>query len=279
MFDQLADQMSSSPWTYLLVYAIAAVDAVFPVVPGETMVITGGVLSATGDLLLVVVIAAGALGAFTGDNTSYWLGRWFGERAAARLMRGRRSRRALAWARRALDKQGMLIIVVARFIPGGRTAATLTAGITGFPYRRFGPAAGTGALLWAVYSALVGFVGGTAFREKPWKALLLGLAIAATVTGVIEAGRMILGRRRARREGTCASEEASAPECAPAPECASAPEGVSAADGASAPDRDGPLPAGAAGWREPSLRVPRPEGGRSGGGGKQGERQRGATGR
>lgn len=38
----------TSPWVYLLIFGLTAVDAFFPAVPGEAAVITAGVLSASG---------------------------------------------------------------------------------------------------------------------------------------------------------------------------------------------------------------------------------------
>jgi SNARE associated Golgi protein len=46
---------------------------------------------------------------------------------------------------------GVWIIVVARFIPGGRTATTYAAGTVGMPWRRFLPADAIAVALWALY--------------------------------------------------------------------------------------------------------------------------------
>ena len=65
----------SAPWWFLLIiFAIAFLDSVIPIVPSETTVIIGGVAAGAGDQPLLLVIAAGAVGAFLGDNTAYLLG-------------------------------------------------------------------------------------------------------------------------------------------------------------------------------------------------------------
>ena len=46
MFDSIAHVVSGSPWTYVLLLAVVAGDAVLPVLPGETMVIAAAVLAA-----------------------------------------------------------------------------------------------------------------------------------------------------------------------------------------------------------------------------------------
>lgn len=191
LFDSLVDYVSGSPWTYAAVFAIAALDAIFPVVPSETAVITAGVIAAGGDLSLPLVIVCAAAGAFVGDNTSYGIGATLSERAARRLLGGERGRRGLAWAKRTLDERGGLLIVVARFIPAGRTATTLAAGLVSYPWRRFLMFDAIAVSFWACYSALVGYFGGKSFEESPWKGLLLAFAIAAGITLAVEAYRRL----------------------------------------------------------------------------------------
>jgi membrane protein DedA with SNARE-associated domain len=177
---------------------VAALDALVPIVPSETAVITAGVVAAAGGLSLPLVIAAAAAGAFVGDNTAYLLGSRFGPRVQGRLVRGERGRASLEWAERQLDERGGELIVIARFIPAGRTAVTLSAGLLRYPWRRFVVFDATAAVVWASYAALLGYFGGSAFEEAPWKGLLLALAIALTVSGAVEAVRWY--RRRASSE-------------------------------------------------------------------------------
>ena len=199
MFDQLTDALSGSGWAYVLIFAVVAGDAVLPLLPGETMVITGGVLATNGDLNLPLVFAAGAAGAFLGDSVCYWIGRKLGTRAAERFLRGERGKRSLDWAERALDRRGRTLIAVARFVPGGRTAVSLVAGTTEFPWRSWALADLVGVTLWSAYSAGLGAVGGQAFEDQTWKGLLLAFALAAVVAGIIEGVRWLLQRRRERR--------------------------------------------------------------------------------
>ena len=119
----------STPWSYPVILGIAALDALVPVVPSETLAITGGVLAGLGDLHLGTVLASAAVGAFIGDSAGYLLGRKFGPRARDRLFRGRRAQRTLNWAEKQLTERGAYLILIARFIPGGRTATTFTAGM------------------------------------------------------------------------------------------------------------------------------------------------------
>lgn len=183
----LVNQVMTSPWLYLALFALAMLDGFFPIVPAETSVITAGVFAATGQTNLALVILVAALGAFAGDHISYLIGR----KAAGRL----RERKAFVWARNTLAERGGLVLVVARYIPGGRTATTLTMGAVRHPLRSFTFFDAIAASSWAVYSGLIGYFGGMAFENDPIKGLLLGLGIALSITGVVEAVRFVRKRR------------------------------------------------------------------------------------
>ncbi|WP_424923543.1 DedA family protein, partial [Actinomadura bangladeshensis] len=66
----VVDTAVTSPWFYLVLFAVAAIDGFFPVVPSESLVITAGVYAASGEPELVPVVVLAALGAFTGDHVS-----------------------------------------------------------------------------------------------------------------------------------------------------------------------------------------------------------------
>jgi membrane protein DedA with SNARE-associated domain len=188
----------------LLSYAIAiiipALDAILPVLPSETAVITLGVATAgSADPRIGLLVAFSAAGAFLGDNLCYLLGRRFGPRIERRFFRGEKGARRLAWAKRSLERYGMPLIVVCRFIPGGRTAVTLCCGIVRYQQRRFVIATAIAGVIWASYSFFIGRLGGQAFEDKPWAGLLLALGVAVAISMLIElARRLRSGRARPR---------------------------------------------------------------------------------
>lgn len=200
MFDQFTDLVAqASGWAYLVVFALAVVDVILPIVPSETAVITAGVVASGGDLLLPVVIVVAAAGAFAGDNLAYAIGATYGRRPDNRLTRSEKARKRVQWAKRQLDERGGELIAVARFIPAGRTAVTLSAGLTSFPWRRFALFDAIAGVLWASYAALLGYWGGRAFEKQAWKGLLLALGVAFAVTLVVEGVRWVIKRRRTTR--------------------------------------------------------------------------------
>jgi membrane-associated protein len=201
MFDQFTQLVSdASGWAYAIVFLFSLLDVLVPIVPSETAVITAGVVAGAGDLTLAVVIGAAAAGAFLGDNTAYWIGRRFGARVVDRFFSGAKARKRIEWAESQLSERGGELIGVARFIPGGRTAVTLSAGLLGFPWRRFVAFDAVAAVGWALYASLLGYFGGQAFEDAPWKGLLLALGIAFAVAGGVEVTRWALKRRRGDRD-------------------------------------------------------------------------------
>lgn len=211
MFDQFTHLVAdASAWAYAVVLLLAVIDAVLPVVPSETAVITAGVVAAAGDLSLPLVITAAAIGAFAGDNLAYGIGHRYGARITDRFFRGPKAQGRIDWAKRQLDQRGGELIAVGRFIPGGRTAVTVTAGLTGFPWRRFASFDALAAIIWAGYAALLGYFGGRAFENQPWKGLLLALGVAFTVTAGTELARSL--HRRHRRRSAAPQHSAADPE-------------------------------------------------------------------
>jgi membrane-associated protein len=188
----LIDLLTGSLWTYPLLFGICAGDALIPAFPSETAVIVCGIQAARGQLSLEWVIVWAATGAFTGDNASYAVGRWLGTPAVKRFFSGEVAQGRLDWARKFLKERGSYVLIVARFIPGGRTAATFTSGLVHLRWlTRFAPYILAAAVLWSVYAALLGYLGGRLFEDQPIYALLLAFGIAAVITVGVEGWRRV----------------------------------------------------------------------------------------
>jgi membrane-associated protein len=190
----MVEGLMGSPWVYAVLLAFAALDGFFPIVPSESLVITAGVFAAAGEPILPLVILAAAAGAFLGDHVAYLVGRTAGERLVQRTKPGTKRRAAFDRAGKLLDVRGGLIIVVCRYIPGARTAITMTAGAVRYRLRSFSTFDGVAALSWGAYSALIGYIGGAAFEDDPFKGLALGLGLALGVTAAVEGVRHVRGR-------------------------------------------------------------------------------------
>lgn len=202
MTDSIVDLVEgamATPWVYVALFAFAAIDAFFPAVPSESLVVTAGVFAASnGEPSLPLVILAAAGGAFAGDHVSFLIGRTAGHRVASRIEPGTKRAAAYDWAGRTLASRGGVVLIGCRYIPGARTAVTITAGAVGYRLRLFSLYDAVAALSWGVYSALIGYIGGAAFEEQPLKGLALGLGLALVIAGAVEVGRHVVRRRRRR---------------------------------------------------------------------------------
>jgi membrane-associated protein len=219
--------MATPAWAYLALFAFLAVDAMVPVVPIQAIMITSGALTVYGNLSLPLVIAVGALGMFTGDSIAFVLGRtagnvgnhWLSGRLAA--LRNRfapraedgtptpsKTKRAAERFTRGLRRPGPLVLLLCRFVPGGRMAAGYHAGRASYPIKFFVAYGGGAALAWATYGGLVGHVGGTAVTQSAWRLF----AIAATAAVIFGTAGWILalfgGRKAVAEQIVAAAGEA-----------------------------------------------------------------------
>ncbi len=202
--NDFAIDIGGSPWVYLVLFAFAAIDAIFPPLPSESVVVALAAIGAsTGEPDLVLLALAAGLGAFLGDNITFQIGRMIGVERFSPENRPRLDK-AIDRARYELDHRAAILILTARYIPVGRVAVNLTAGATGFPRRRFLPLSALGAASWSIYSVLIGVVAGTWVKENP----LLGAAVAVTLAAIV--GFLIdrlLQRKRRKDEAKDAGQE------------------------------------------------------------------------
>jgi len=190
----LTDFAALAGWAYLVVALLVVADAVVPLVPAEVAVASASVLAAGGRLVLALVIAVTAAGAVTGDCSGYLLGRGAGRLGVGRLLRHPRGRLALVWATQRLDRRAIPMLVAGRFVPGGRTATTVTAGFLRVRPPVFLLAAAVGGTLWATYTGTLGYLAGRAAADRPW----VGILVATAVLALTGAGAGVVRRRCTR---------------------------------------------------------------------------------
>lgn len=201
--EEFITELSQNPWFLLFLFVVAFLDSVFPIVPSEFSVIAGGVASGSGMLIddqrvlsIVLVIVLAAVGAYGGDSLAYAIGSRSDKLVRKIFFRGDKGEKRLFATGEQIRKRGGLLLITARFIPGGRTAMTFSCGLTGQPFwawfSRWDLLATT---LWASYAGLLGFFFGTAV-EDPTNALWIAFGFALSVTVLIEAGRWIIDRRK-----------------------------------------------------------------------------------
>ena len=190
------------PWLALAVLLVLLVETAIPlgfVLPGDTLLITLGVLAAQGALALPLwlVGVAGVVGAVAGNRLGYELGRRWGLRRAGRPRGGvNRWSAHLDHASGLFAKRGVSAVVMARFMPLARTFVPLVAGAAGMNRRRFGGANLAGGLLWVAGLLTAGFfLGGNPVVAHHLDLLLVALA-GVWLLGTIVHSRSTRGSRK-----------------------------------------------------------------------------------
>jgi membrane protein DedA with SNARE-associated domain len=204
--DQLGD-WASNWWFLAVIFVIALLDSVIPIVPSETSVIIGGVAVAIGEApyALWMVILVGASGAFIGDNLAYTIGQGFSARIRRRAERRPKFAERLAWAHDQIEERGGMLLITARFIPGGRTLLTVSCGITRQPRRWFMTWIAIAVTIWATYAAGLARIVGEPFKENHTLAFWVAFGTALSINVIIE----VVRHRRAKRTPAASVTDAS----------------------------------------------------------------------
>ena len=252
LIDSLTELVTDSPITYLVIFAMSAIDVLIPIIPAEATVTASAVLAGQGTLNIVWVMVAAALGAFVGDNVAYWIGRAAGRPLVERVLRGNTEQ--LDLVQEQFDRRGGMFIIVGRFIPGGRTAVAVGAGILHFNYVQFVIYDAVAAIIWSIQAALPGYIGGSLIQDQPWLAMVIGFALSALLATGIALFQRRRDKVRARETpvkpavvGIGGVTAALEPHAQAVAEAEAEQVARPASEAADAPDEPGPPGAGGAG--------------------------------
>ena len=188
------DAVLRSSWLLPMLVVMIAVDAPFPVLPSETILMSAATTAFGGyDVGMVLGLFAAALvGSVLGDLVVFWLGRC-SHRLLARTVGAECA--MSSWVRRHVLLRPGIALVGARFVPGGRLVSTAAAGRYGLPLRRFLPWTVASSAAWSGYMLLIGLALGPITGGNPLLSLLAG-AVMALLTA---AGFAVVRRVRAPR--------------------------------------------------------------------------------
>ena len=182
---------------YLWVIPLVIGDAIFPPIPSEMVVITGGALSADGRANVFLVFILAALASWIGDMVVFHL---FRRRLSHVLDRWKWGRRVHSGIHAALAKAGRSstygTIIGARFIPGGRLATSAASGVANVSVRGFSLCAALGAVLWACWLVGLGYFTGSTTKLPFWASSLIGVAVGLVIGAVVG---ILVTRRRGDR--------------------------------------------------------------------------------
>jgi membrane protein DedA with SNARE-associated domain len=162
----------------IFLFAIVTAESAGVWVPGETALVTAGVLASQGHLTIEWVIVVAAAGAIIGDNIGYWIGRTGGRRLAEKLPW---LARFLPPAERFFERHGGKAVFFARFLAGLRVTGAWMAGISRMHWATFLAWNAAGGIVWATAVGLVAYFFGKVAADAISQYGLYGGGAAAVV--------------------------------------------------------------------------------------------------
>lgn len=188
-------------WVYLILFLIIFCETglvVMPFLPGDSLLFVAGAIAATGamDVQLLAVLLMFA--AVCGDNTNYWIGRYFGPRMFTRTDSPLLNRAHLEKTNQFYARHGGKTIIFARFLPIIRTFAPFVAGIGRMVYPYFLAYSAFGSVFWISFFVFGGFFfGNVPVVKNNLTYFIFGIIIISILPGIIQFVRNWLGNRGA----------------------------------------------------------------------------------
>jgi len=168
--------------------------------PGDSLLITAGLLAAQGYLDINVMMISLILAAIIGDQVGYLFGRKTGPKIFNREKSLFFAKDHLVKANQFYDRYGGKAIIFARFVPFARTFAPIVAGVANMNYRKFVSYNIMGGILWIVSMCLSGyFFGNIPFVKKNFEYVIIGVIILSLVP-------VVVGYLRHKKESKLSSE-------------------------------------------------------------------------
>ena len=164
--------------------------------PGETALLTAGVLASSGKLSIELVIICAAGAAIVGDNIGYVIGRVGGLYLLTRPGPFLKSRQnVLRVGEPFFAKHGPKAVFFGRFILGLRTWAAWLAGATKMEWRLFAAWNALGGIIWATLIGLLAYYVGRSIESAVKDIGLYALPVLA----ILGIGVMVTHRRLGTR--------------------------------------------------------------------------------
>lgn len=199
----------------ILVIVFIETGLLFPILPGDSLLFTGGLLAAQPNppVSIWVLVPAVVLIAFAGDQCAYWIGRAIGPALFHKEDTRFFKKHYVTQTHEFFEKHGPKTIILARFVPIVRTFMPVLAGVSKMDYRKFVAFDIVGALLWGGGVTVLGyFLGNVAFIRDHVEAIFLLIVFVSILPGITAVAKKLLGRNATAQEQTEAELTASTSE-------------------------------------------------------------------
>jgi membrane-associated protein len=188
---------------YPLLFVLVMAESGGVPIPGETALITAGVLASRGKLQIEWVIVTAAAAAIVGDNIGYLIGRKGGRWLLERPGRFHRQRlEVIKTGEPFFERHGPKAVFFGRFLLGLRVWASWLAGATKMHWRTFVAWNALGGITWATGIGLLAYFLGNSAGNAIETFGIYGLV--AVLVAIVSA---VVLHRRAHRHGAAGAEQ------------------------------------------------------------------------
>lgn len=171
----------------------------FPLLPGESLLFTGGLLAASArpPVSIEVLATCVAVVAVLGDQTGYFIGRRIGpalfKKEDSRFFKKHYVTESHAF----FEKYGPWTIILARFAPIVRTFVPVIAGVSYMRYPVFLGFDIVGGIAWGAGVTLAGyFLGNVPFVNNNLQLIILAILVISLLPALISAARVYRARHK-----------------------------------------------------------------------------------
>ncbi|MDO5049119.1 MAG: DedA family protein [Actinomycetaceae bacterium] len=180
--------LALGPWVLVGVALIVFIESgvLFPVLPGDSLVFSAGLLHTQLGLSLPVLVITITLCAVAGSQVGYWIGHRWGRRLFkddAKFLKTE----YLVQAENFFARYGGRSLVIGRFVPFVRTFVPIAAGIAEYKHSRFTLWNLLGAVLWGTGLTLLGSaLGDVAFIHDNLTVIILVIIFVSIIPMIVE---------------------------------------------------------------------------------------------
>jgi membrane-associated protein len=181
----------------ILVIVFVETGLLFPLLPGESLLVTGGLLAAGGSLDIRVLAPAVAVVAVAGDQTGYFIGRRIGPALFKKEDSRFFKRHYVTESHAFFEKYGPWAIILARFVPFARTFVPVIAGVSYMRYPLYLGFDVVGGTAWGAGATLLGYFLGSRVPTitDHLETIVIAILFVSLVPALFSAGKTYLARR------------------------------------------------------------------------------------
>jgi membrane-associated protein len=176
---------------YAILFLIIFVETglvIMPLLPGDSLLFAAGALAASqGGINIAILIPLLIVAALLGDNTNYFVGKYFGNliKSKEKILFLKRSHIEKTEAYYA--KYGGKTVIIARFVPIVRTVAPFVAGAGSMTYKKYIVNCILGAILWVGGVTILGYLAGNIpFVKTNFEIVIFGIIGISVLPIIIE---------------------------------------------------------------------------------------------